>query len=226
MPNRILRDWTDSKNVDVLSFFDEVLFTRLIMKADDFGNFNYSPVIVKSLCFPRKDNLKTSDVADALKNLEAANLITVYQSDGDTFLHIRNFKQRLDKAKRRYPKEPDNDSVSVDNDSVSVDNDSFPETKRNETSAKRNADHAQNFLKVFGNTSDASFVLITPKEISSTKYRLHGIDGLDEFFQMQGSSLTHRDKAAKFMRSRNGKPYNDFGHLFNDYRSFTEKLLT
>lgn len=140
MPNRILRDWTDSKTIQILSWQEEVLFTRLIMKADDFGNFNGDPLMIKSLCFPRKDGVRVSDIECWLKKLEAAAIIRFYHANGDTFVHIRNFKQRLDKAKRKYPEEPvffsDNDSVVMDNDSVAMDNDSGAETKRNETILK------------------------------------------------------------------------------------------
>jgi len=39
MPNRILRDWTDSDRVNSLSAEAERLFIRLIMKADDYGRY-------------------------------------------------------------------------------------------------------------------------------------------------------------------------------------------
>lgn len=134
MPNRVLRDWTDSKAIQKLTWQEEVLFTRLIMKVDDYGNFDADPLIVKSLCFPRKDGLRVSDIESWLNKLKAASLIRFYQSNGDTFLHIRNFRQRLDRAKRKYPTEP-----TDTNESLSITTDPQAETKRNESETKKRA---------------------------------------------------------------------------------------
>lgn len=134
MPNRILRDWTDSAIIDKLNWHEEVLFTRLIMKADDFGNFYRDSSLVKSLLFPRKDGLRTSDIDRWLQALEAAGIIRCYPAKGDTFLHIVNFGQRLDRTARKFPKEPD--SITDDNhlpQSAANGSEPQPETKRNES---------------------------------------------------------------------------------------------
>lgn len=133
MPNRILRDWTDSAAVDKLSWQEEVLFTRLIMKADDFGNFYRNSSLVKSLLFPRKDGLRPSDIDRWLHNVEVAGLIRCYNVKGESYLHIRNFKQRLDRTSRKFPSEPAN----IDDDNQPPRNaaegyEAPPETKRNE----------------------------------------------------------------------------------------------
>lgn len=130
MPNRILRDWTDSLPMNTLSWQEEVLFTRLIMKADDFGNFNRNASLVKSLLFPRKDDLRSNDVDRWLKNLEAAGLILTYPAKGDFFLHIRNFGQRLDKRSRKFPPEPEN---CDDNIFPEIPGNAITETKGNES---------------------------------------------------------------------------------------------
>jgi hypothetical protein len=138
MPNRILRDWTDSSPINKLLWQEEVLFTRLIMKADDFGNFYRNCSLVKSLLFPMKDDLRTSDIDRWLKNLEVAGLIQCYPAKGDLFLHIVNFGQRLDRTSRKFPKEPDN--ISDDNHPPQSAADSLnppPETKRNEVETER-----------------------------------------------------------------------------------------
>jgi hypothetical protein len=106
MPNRILRDWTDSKTMDKLSADEERLFTRLIMKADDYGNFYRDAALVKSLAFPRKNGLRTDDIDRWLSKLESTGLILCYPAKGDSFLHIVNYGQRLDKRSRRFPEEP------------------------------------------------------------------------------------------------------------------------
>lgn len=103
MPQRILRDWTDSEIIDKLKFEEEVLFTRLIMKADDFGNFHAKPQLIKSLLFPLKDGIRVSYIDRWLKNIEAAGLIRCYTHNGSPFLHIVKFGQRLRQTKRIFP---------------------------------------------------------------------------------------------------------------------------
>lgn len=129
MANRILRDWTDSKTINALNWPEEVLFTRLLMKADDYGNFNADPILVKSLVYPRKDDIRVADVDCWLKKLEAADLIRFYPAKGDVFLHILNFgqTQRLRNTKRKFPQEPDN----LRQVAASC-GENPPETKRNE----------------------------------------------------------------------------------------------
>lgn len=151
MPNRVLRDWTDSKPVNSLSWQEEVLFARIIMKADDYGNFNADPQIVKSLCFPRKNGIRESDIAAWLEAIKTAGIIRFYNAKGDTFLHIKEFKQRLDKSRRKFPEEPPEEPGTVP---VEVVTDSVQETKPNESETKpaaqaRDDFSYENFIVVF-----------------------------------------------------------------------------
>lgn len=102
MPNRIIRDWTDSLIIDSLKPEEEVLFVRLIMKADDHGNFHANSKMIKSLCFPLKD-IRLSDIDRWLGSLEATGLIRKYEAKGTQFLNIINFGQRLRQKKRMFP---------------------------------------------------------------------------------------------------------------------------
>ena len=107
MPNRILRDWTDSEAIDKLSWQAEVLFTRLIMKADDFGRFDGRPALLRSLLFPIKNGLRDTDITRWLAECETADLIRVYVADGGkSFLEIVKFDQRLRVAKSKFPEPP------------------------------------------------------------------------------------------------------------------------
>lgn len=130
MPNRILRDWTDSKKMDSLSFQEEVVFNRLIMKADDYGNFYRDASLIRSLLFPRKDGLRSADIDRWLTNLEAADLIRTYPAKGDTFLHIVNFGQRLRQKKRSFPEPPESIDSDMSATCQQLDSNSPPETKR------------------------------------------------------------------------------------------------
>ena len=107
MPERMLRDWTDSVSVNALSVNAEVLFTRLIMKADDFGRFHGNPRLLKSLLFPLRDGLRDADISHWLDECEAVGILRVYTDkvSGKPFIEIRNFGQRLRTRKAKYPDE-------------------------------------------------------------------------------------------------------------------------
>ena len=56
MPNRILKESIcKSEEIDLLSWFEEVLFYRLIVSCDDFGRYDGRVKIIKGTCFPLKD---------------------------------------------------------------------------------------------------------------------------------------------------------------------------
>ncbi len=114
MPTRILRDWTDSETVNTISWQAEVLFTRLIMKADDFGRFHANPKLLRSLLFPLRDGLRDADITRWIAECEKAGLIRIYvvndekSKDGKSFLEIENFGQRLRAEKSKFPEPPSN----------------------------------------------------------------------------------------------------------------------
>ena len=58
MPNRILKESVcTSDSVNKLSWFEEVLFYRLIVNCDDYGRFDGRVSIIKNRLFPLKENL-------------------------------------------------------------------------------------------------------------------------------------------------------------------------
>jgi len=132
MPNRILRDWTDSELINDLSWQAEVLFTRLIMKADDFGRFSANEKLIRSLCFPLKDGVRDADVTRWLAECQQAGLIVVYHANAKPVLAIRNFGQRLRQKRELYPPPPDDgqlaDKCQADDGQVTAGR----EEKRNE----------------------------------------------------------------------------------------------
>lgn len=141
MPQRILRDWTDSEVIDTLKFEEEVMFTRLIMKADDFGNFHAKTQLIKSLLFPLKDGIRVSDIDRWLKNIEAAGLIRFYTHNGSPFLHIVKFNQRLRQTKRIFPEPTDfQENTDMSATRPQVADNSRPEEKRREVEGEVEGD--------------------------------------------------------------------------------------
>lgn len=109
----MIRDWTDSESVDSLSPHAEVFFTRLIMKADDFGNYTGNPKLINAALFPFKcyDVMK---VYDWIEECEKAGLVLCYSVDGKQYLHINNYDQKLRRMRAVYPPPPDGQARTVD----------------------------------------------------------------------------------------------------------------
>lgn len=103
MPNRMLRDWTDSARMEHVSPEAERLFVRLIMKADDFGRFHAEPRLIAGACFPLVRTATEKNIMAWLSELRAANLVFVYAADGRNYLEIRNFGQRMRSKQSRFP---------------------------------------------------------------------------------------------------------------------------
>lgn len=110
MPNRMLRDWTGSDKVNKLNVNSERFFVRLIMKVDDFGCFYADPRLLKANLFPLLlDNIRDADILRWMDECQKAGLIVVYENSSKRYLQILDFKQRLDKARNKYPLPTDND---------------------------------------------------------------------------------------------------------------------
>ena len=107
MPNRFLKETiTCSRSIDSLTWFQEVLYYRLIVVADDFGRYFADPGIIKGKLFPLKeDRLKREDVEKGLKALAEAGMIKTYEWDGNTFLEIVHWSshQQVRAKKSKFP---------------------------------------------------------------------------------------------------------------------------
>lgn len=103
MPNRILRDWTNSFKIDELDANAERFFTRLIMVVDDYGRFYADERLLKSNMFPLKPDLRTSDITRWLAECEKAGLIVKYKISNKSYLQIIDFKQALRQKREKFP---------------------------------------------------------------------------------------------------------------------------
>ena len=113
MPNRILRDWTDSFAVHELSADEERFFVRLLMKADDFGKFHGAPKLLKSALFPLH-SLDDQKVAKWRDKCAEMGLIDVYECErGRLYVEIKNFNQRTRATSSKYPPRSSDGQVTV-----------------------------------------------------------------------------------------------------------------
>lgn len=104
MGNRVLRDWTDSEKVSVLSAEAERFFTRLIMKVDDFGCYVRNPRLIRAALFPLLiDEVTELNIISWMNECTDQNLIKCYDVDGKQYLQIIDFGQRLRVKKSKYP---------------------------------------------------------------------------------------------------------------------------
>lgn len=127
MPNRVIRDWTTSERMDTLSLGAEVFFTRLIMKADDYGSFHANPKLLRAALFPLK-NYSDKQIAGWFNECWTAGLIDKYEAENREYLRIKDFGQRLRQMRNTFPQPADDSLTSGGQHAVN----GRPETKRNE----------------------------------------------------------------------------------------------
>ena len=126
MPNRMLRDWTDSEKVNRLTVHAERFFTRLIMKVDDYGCFHADSRLLKASLF-QLDSIREADLLRWATECQKAGLIVLYESNSKKFLQILDFKQRLDRSNPKYPLPSSGNPLTIVNE--------FPPEAKTETEA-------------------------------------------------------------------------------------------
>lgn len=115
MPERILRDYTDSEPVTEAGELAESLFIRLIQKADDYGCLEANPKVLRSVLYPLREDIRAADIVKRMQKCAAVGLVSVYEvaSTGATrwlsidelagataagskwYVFIHNFRQRI-----------------------------------------------------------------------------------------------------------------------------------
>ena len=143
MPNRLIKESIcTSEDLNKLSPMAEILFYRLIVKADDYGAYYGNVAIVKSNCFPLKsDEITCEQVQSWLRELEDAGLIDTYRAEGRDYIQFHKWKnhQQIRAKKRKFP-EPDNignqmisDDSKCPRNPIQSNTESNPESNTNTT---------------------------------------------------------------------------------------------
>lgn len=184
MPNRIIRDWTDSEPMNNISLQAEVLFVRLIMKADDYGCFHANPKLIKGALFPLRD-VRESDITRWMDEIRKAGLIAFYAEAGKTYLLIKNFGQRLRSMKRRHPEPNDSNLLTIDGDSRTIDRNPRPETETEvETKPKQETEGEVARPALILPHSGEEFKEKWEKLLKQKKWRGKSLDALQESLQI------------------------------------------
>ena len=116
MPNRIIKESIcTSDSIEQLSWFEEVLFYRLMVNCDDYGRYDGRPAIIKNRIFPLKNKLTEKAIKDGLASLVNADLIIYYVVDGKPFLQLKTWEahQNIRAKKSKYPSPSDSSCIQL-----------------------------------------------------------------------------------------------------------------
>lgn len=107
MPSRMVREGLlDSDPLRSAGEPAEILFTRLMLVADDYGRFDGRVTVICRRCWPL-GGPSEPDVSQRLAALVREKLITLYESDGKPYIYLPKFNQRLRlKNPSKYPDPP------------------------------------------------------------------------------------------------------------------------
>lgn len=106
MPNRIIKESIcTSESIDALTWFEEVLYYRLIVNCDDYGRFDGRAAVIKSRLFPLKDNITTKAIDAAINKLASVELVVLYVFEGKPYLHLPTWgkHQQIRSKRSKYP---------------------------------------------------------------------------------------------------------------------------
>lgn len=159
MANRVLRDWTQSEVIDSLSEKAEVFFTRLIMKADDYGCYYGNEKLLKCHLYPLK-NVSEKYIKDVINECVKAGLLIYYKVENKHYVKIINFGQRLRQMKSRFPQPNDSKSViETDSKPLTIDSSKPLETEtETETEGLKNKPTLLEFLEYCKTIKEFDFV--------------------------------------------------------------------
>ena len=105
MPNRIIKESIcTSESVDSLTWFEEVVFYRLIVNCDDYGRADARPALLKARMFPLK-TVTEKQISDAIQSLRTAGIVCLYVVDGRPYLQLRTWDrhQTIRAKKSKFP---------------------------------------------------------------------------------------------------------------------------
>lgn len=106
MPNRIIKESIcRSDQINDLTAFEEVLFYRLMVCADDYGRFDGRIAIIKNTLFPLKDGIRADQIEKAINTLSSVELVERYEVAGKPFVRLTGWDrhQSIRAKKSKYP---------------------------------------------------------------------------------------------------------------------------
>lgn len=127
MPSRILKESVKySDQIDQLTWFEEVVFYRLIISADDYGCLDGRPVLLRNELFPTRENITRKAVEEAILKLVNVGLLRSYKVSDKPYLFFPTWAkhQRIRNKHRKFPAPPEEaDTEDRDGESTQSGND-------------------------------------------------------------------------------------------------------
>ena len=115
--NPLLKSYPESEKINSVSIGAETMYTRLIAKADDYGNYYGNPSLVLAYLFGHRFAAGTVSGADTGRwrdELETVGLLTRYEVGTQVYLHVVNPHRRFRgdvKPDEQFPREPDGANI-------------------------------------------------------------------------------------------------------------------
>lgn len=196
MPNRILKESIcKSDEIDSLSWFEEVLFYRLIVSCDDFGRFDGRVKIIKGTCFPLKD-VTEKNIEKALEKLSEVGLLIAYECEEKPYLQLVTWEkhQNIRAQKSKYP-EFDDTCIQMYTDGI--------KPKRKKTAKAKSVEEIDveiepPIITLLLNTGEE--YPITRKDVSEWMELYPAVDVIQELRKMKGWCNDNLNKR----KTRNG----------------------
>ena len=142
-----------------------MFFTRLIMKADDFGGFYGNTKLLKSHLFPLKD-FSHKKILPWIQECVDIGIIVYYEVDGKEYVRINDFGQRTRIMKSKFPDPPTNDGQMTVK--CQTDDGLKPKPNRNQTETETEKEtETEVFTHPSSGESDSSARFESLKELIS-----------------------------------------------------------
>ena len=132
MPNRILKDSIrTSDTLQRLSWFEEVLFYRLIVSCDDYGRYDGRMEVIKGACFPL-DKVEEEEIEQAIEKLLEVGLVMRYEVDDKPYIKLKTWEkyQTIRAKKSKYP-DADNSRLKTSENICKQENTNVPVIQSN-----------------------------------------------------------------------------------------------
>lgn len=116
MPNRVIKESIKrSPQIDSLTWFEEVVFYRLIVTADDYGCLDGRITLLKNELFPTKDTITKKSIEDAIQKLASVGLLRLYEVSGMPYIALPTWErhQRIRNKYRKYPPPPPEEDLTA-----------------------------------------------------------------------------------------------------------------
>ena len=99
----------DSEDFSSLSFIARLLFIGMISNADDEGRGVANPTYLKSHIFPYEEELRTTDIENALSQIARSMSIVLYTHDGKRYYEFSHWRewQKIDRPTPSKLPDPD-----------------------------------------------------------------------------------------------------------------------